>query len=485
MLYLFFDQQKLKLLLLKKSVMGQYEVFLFDKQYQVELLKSGKIINSDLIASAVKEALNNYKSNFNERDVCLILPQESFSFFRTSIPADIASSALYSFIKDKTRAQWQANLDDYFFDYLVTESDNQSIVNLFAIEKTVFSQFQEAFSLINQRIVNILPETLTYFKLFEKTLRKDKLEKILYAIYENDRLSGYLYDSGGLINANKWSTNLPQDSTVEEVLKEQVADFEKNGQKLSRLIISGQSSEKIRQDTFTKAIGLWTNPLKRIISGFYQDYLKQLVTPGSKPFSILKFDACFGAFIFSVENKQFSLLKRSARMRLWSPKKISLPQLKIPLKEIVIFIVSFALSFLTFIFISKSKINFSFFNNLTKINPLTKSVTPTPTPTLTPTPTPAYKKENLKVKILNGSGVAGKASELKTILADHGWGEMLTGNADNYDYEKTVVQVKKNRSQAATWIKDDLKNTLTDLKIETLNADEAADLVLIIGKDFE
>ena len=284
--------------------MGQYETFFFDKQHQIELLKSGNVISTDLIASAVKEALNSSKSGLKDKDVYLILPQECFLFLRTTIPIDIAPSALRSFINDKARSEWQTSLDEFFYDYFIQQIDKQSIVNLFAIKKEVFAQYQEAFTLIDYRIINILPETLAYFKLFEKTLRKEKQEKILFATFENDKLSGYLYDSGGLISSTKWQVILPQETEVEKVLKEQIVAFEKNGQKLSRLIISGQSSENIRQDTFTKTIGLWTNPLKRIISGFYQDYLKQLIPTNNQSFSILKYDVCFGAFIFSTENKQ-------------------------------------------------------------------------------------------------------------------------------------------------------------------------------------
>ena len=485
MLYFSLDRNTIRFLLLKKSVMGQYETFFFDKQYQTELLKSGNVISTDLIASAVKEALNSSKGGLKDKDVYLILPQECFLFLRTTIPTDIAPSALRSFINDKARSEWQTSLDEFFYDYLIQQTDKQSIVNLFAIKKEVFAQYQEAFTLIDYRIINILPETLAYFKLFEKTLRKEKQEKILFATFENNKLSGYLYDSGGLISPTKWQVTIPQETEVEKVLKEQIAAFEKNGQKLSRLILSGQSSENIRQDTFTKTIGLWTNPLKRIISGFYQDYLKQFVPTNNQSFSILKYDVCFGAFIFSTENKQFSLLKKFSGFNVWPTKKISLPKLKIPVKETILFIVSFVLSFLLFIFVSKLKIDLSFFNALTKNTSLIKPVSPTATPIPSPTPTPAFKKESLKIKILNGSGIKGRALEVKDVLKDKGYGEILTDNADNFDYEKTVLQVKKSRQEAIVWIKDDLKNNLSSLKTSFLDDDQAADVILIIGKDFE
>jgi hypothetical protein len=93
MLYLFLGKNKIKLLALKKSVMGQYETSFFDKDYQTDLFNQGKINSTDLIASAVKEILINIKNQFKEKEVYLILPQNVFQFFRTTIPSDIASSA--------------------------------------------------------------------------------------------------------------------------------------------------------------------------------------------------------------------------------------------------------------------------------------------------------------------------------------------------------------------------------------------------------
>jgi len=484
MLYLFLDQNTIKVLLLKKTIMGQYELFFFDKQHQTELLKLGKVVSTDLLASAIKEAVSTSKEGLRDKIVYLILPQESFLFLRMTIPSDIAPSALQSFINDKARAEWQVNLEDFSYDYLIEKKEDQSVINLFALEKSVLAKYQEVFTLIDYKIVNVLPKTLACFKLFEKTLRKDKLERILYATLNRNTFSAYLYDSKGLISADKIKVSLPKDTPIETVVKEQLAELEKKGQKLNRLIISGENSETIRQDTFTKDVGLWTNPLKKIVSGFYQDYLKQLVTTDHQSFPILKFDVCFGAFIFSVENKQFSILKKNSRFKLLTHKKISLPKISLPLKETVIFLISFVFSFFVFTFISRSKINLHSFNNLIKTKPFTRPVTPTITNIPTATPTPSFKKGDLKIKILNGSGTRGRAAELKDLFSNKGYGEILTDNADRFDYSKSILQIKKDRQQAAIWIKNDVKNVLPNLKSEVLDASQAADIVLIVGKDF-
>ncbi len=80
--------------------------------------------------------------------------------------------------------------------------------------------------------------------------------------------------------------------------------------------------------------------------------------------------------------------------------------------------------------------------NQLKTNPPNKPLfaRPTPTPTSVPTPiatpTPAVNKKELEIEILNGSGVAGVASTLKTLLEGKGYTVAGTGNAKNYDYKK-------------------------------------------------
>ncbi len=109
-------------------------------------------------------------------------------------------------------------------------------------------------------------------------------------------------------------------------------------------------------------------------------------------------------------------------------------------------------------------------------------------PTIVPppaTPTPNFKKEDVKIKILNGSGLKGKATEIKEILKNKGYTEIITGNADNFDFKITEIQVKKDKAQLGDMVKNDLKDYLTLPKITVLDDKEAADLVLIFAADFK
>lgn len=479
MIYLYLDRNTIKLLYLKKTILGQQETLYCQKIYSSDLIDKGKVTNIDLLASAIKEVISSSNKPVNENQVCLILPQEFFSFFRTTVPSDIAASALNSFISDKARSILPVDNTDLASDFFIQESENEKIVTYFGINQETLLSLKQAMTLIDFKINSIIPDTMAYFKLFEKTLRKEKKETILYAELGPDILSGYLFDSCGLIDDKKISIKYSEEDKIADVLKAKIDEITNDKKKINRIIISGEKSDNIRQDTFTKSVGVWTNPLKRIVPTFYEEYLKMIIPKDGKAFPILTYDVCFGAFILSEENKSFSLLKNSVNS---NKNKISLPKIKMPKKEVLLFASSFVVSFLLFILISKFKINFKLPDFMAKKNVVT--ITPTVVPP-TPTPTPNFKKEEVKIKILNGSGVKGKATEIKEILKNKGYTEIVTDNAENFYYKITEIQVKKDKAQLADMVKNDLKDYLTSPKVTTLDDKEAADLVLIFAADFK
>jgi len=476
MLYLFIDNKKIKLLSLRKTLLGQEETAYFEKNYETQILDKGKPVNIDLLASAIKEVITATAKK-NDNQVTLILPQEAFVYFRSEVPSDIAPTALNSFISDKARSVLPLLPEDIVGESFIKENNGQKVITFFGLNKELLEDYQQTLSLIDLKISSILPETLTYFKLFEKTLRSEKKENILYVILQEKSLKGYLFDNFGLLDDNKFFSEITDENNTEKILKEKSEQLSKEKKKINRIIISGAGSDKVRQDTFTKSVGVWTNPLKRIVPNFYESYLKMLVVDSGKIFPLLNFDVCFGAFIFNQEEK-FSLTKTGLKTQ--RKKSYDLQKFKLPGKEILLFAGSFILSFIAFLIIS----NFKFSNKLLVF--VTKP-TPTVAPTAAPSPTPtqSFKKSDLKIQVLNGSGVAGKASELKTILSKKGYTEIITGNADNYDYKLTEIQTKKSKSQAANLIKEDLKDYLTAFKETELDEKEAPDVIIIFGSDFK
>lgn len=477
MVYLSIETNKIKVLFFKKNLLGQYEIGFFDKKHEATLLDQGQVKNIDLLASAIKESLTQTNTiNIKDKEVCLILPQEAFQFLRIIIPKDIADTALNSFIKDKVRVALSKGIENFCYDYITKENNDHREVIFYGIERDILKKYQDVLTLLDLKLNSILPSPLAYFKLFEKTLRREKHEKIFYVHY-NKTIQGYFYDSLGPLNNNSWIKESVEPEELEEELKQKVQKLEAEGIKLNRIILAGNESENIRQDTFTKKVGVWTNLLKRIIPNFYQDYLKLFIGQKNQPLPFLELDECFGAFIFLQENKNFSLLKENPFVT-----KMSFPKFKLPLKEISIFVISFILSFVALYFVSNQKnlINFKFAS-------IKKSPTPTSIPTLVPpTPTPTLAKEKLKIKVLNGSGTPGKAASVVEILKNKGYQETISGgNADNFDYEVTEIKLKKEFSLYANVIQTDLKDYDPSIQITELDDKETADAIIIIGQNFK
>lgn len=483
MLYLYLDKNQIKLLYVKKTLLGQYENAVYEKQHQIELLSKDQIINNDLLASAVKEAIT-FISNppIKDKDICLILPQRIFKFLRTEVPRDITPNSIASFIKDKVKSELSLDLDECIYDYFIQEKDTEKSVILYAMNRAEYNKYNEAFSLINLDIQAIIPDALAYFKLFEKTLRKDKKEFIFYTILEKAHVSTLFYDSYGPVMADRiLDEQIKESKPVEKQLKALSTTFEEKYGKINRQVLSGEESENIRQDTFTKNVGVWTNPLKRILPEFYAEYLKLLASPTAQQISYLKYDVCIGAFIFMLENRTFSLLKKKS-MSL--PRKPSRKMnISIPYKEIGLFAGSFVLSFIVLMFVSKMKMP-NFFKG-SGPSPTPTSAVTVVTPTLTPSPTPAIDRKTVKVKVLNGSGTRGKAAEVKDIIKKAGYEEILTGNADNFDYTTSEIQVKATDKTLGETMKSDLKDYVSNPTITTIPSTETADVIVIFGKDFK
>jgi len=483
MIFLSIDQNQIKILFFKKTVFSQYEVNYFRKTHQTPLLNNNKI-EINLLASAIKEGLDQVKKNHIDKEICLILPQDFFIFLRTDLPLDITPSAISSFVLEKVKKEYQINDQQIISEFFIKENSQKKIVNFFGFNLKHLESFQKIFDLLNLKLNTIIPETLTYLKLFEKTLRSEKQENIFFVHYQKENAYGYFFDNFGLIDDKKWRGQIDQKNSIEKLIKEKRENLEKKQLKINRLIISGPMSENVRQDTFTKNVGIWTNPLKKIITNFYQDYLKILMVEKKETLPILDFDSCFGAFIFLKENPNFSFFKikkiafsknnLNHRPNYFSNKG----------KELFVFFISFLLSFIFFIFLSNIKTKI----NLPSIAVKIKTPTATPTqkpPSPTPTPTIVVEKEKIRIKVLNGSGTPGKAATVKEVLRKKGYQEILTGNADNFDYEKTEVLIKKEKNNLISLIKEDLKEYVASFKVNILDEKDASDIIIIIGKDFK
>lgn len=119
------------------------------------------------------------------------------------------------------------------------------------------------------------------------------------------------------------------------------------------------------------------------------------------------------------------------------------------------------------------------------------SPTQSPSPTVAPpvvileSPSPDPEEvvdlANFSVQVLNGSGIAGKAAEVEAQLEDEGFESIETGNADNFDYIATEINLKPNLPSA---LRLAIESALVgyDLEFQSdLEDDNDYDIVIIIG----
>ncbi len=102
------------------------------------------------------------------------------------------------------------------------------------------------------------------------------------------------------------------------------------------------------------------------------------------------------------------------------------------------------------------------------------STFPTPEVTQTPQPTPSASaapvdKSEIKVEVLNGTGVPGEASFLEGEMEDLGFEDITAGNADEQDQTETVATYSRELSPA---VADEITAKLEELyeKVRTRRA---------------
>ncbi len=104
----------------------------------------------------------------------------------------------------------------------------------------------------------------------------------------------------------------------------------------------------------------------------------------------------------------------------------------------------------------------------------------TPAPTTKPVDTSAYT-----VSVLNGSGIVGKAAEVKSSLETAGFKVSSVGNADRNDYTNTQIAAKKSVDKTyLASLETELKKSfhLDAVSIIPSDASQKTDVVITLGK---
>jgi len=112
---------------------------------------------------------------------------------------------------------------------------------------------------------------------------------------------------------------------------------------------------------------------------------------------------------------------------------------------------------------------------------------PTRTPEATPTPTPATEidRTQVKIQVLNGSGIKGLASKVVAALEKAGYQDVKSGNADNFDHTKTEASTGSDNQALLDLVSADLKDSYPIATTDTNLKSSSFDVVITLGQDLE
>lgn len=111
---------------------------------------------------------------------------------------------------------------------------------------------------------------------------------------------------------------------------------------------------------------------------------------------------------------------------------------------------------------------------------------PVPEELISPSPKVSPEAELDKsepaIRVLNGTGIEGTASSLKDFLEEKGWRVEEIGNADSYDFERTVLRFKEDTMDFEEILFSDLSDDYSvEIDSSELEATDSADIEVILG----
>lgn len=131
----------------------------------------------------------------------------------------------------------------------------------------------------------------------------------------------------------------------------------------------------------------------------------------------------------------------------------------------------------------------TYFSGLSRLEGTTPTATPVATAvseaneTPVASSAPSFKRDSLKVQVLNGSGVSGAAGKAKTLLEGLGYTSVETGNASASNFETTEVALRESAKEYLDLVIKDLsKEYEATAAAKVLPTSSKYDIVITLGK---
>lgn len=107
-----------------------------------------------------------------------------------------------------------------------------------------------------------------------------------------------------------------------------------------------------------------------------------------------------------------------------------------------------------------------------------------------PTVTPKIDKSTVKIQVQNGTGTPGQASTAVDAIVKAGYNQdnIKTSNAKDFSTTVTTITAKTGFESVASDIRNALKSTFSDVKIDSSQLDSTSDFDIVVitgGKKYE
>lgn len=527
---------------LKKNLFGKKSASSIGRiELEEGIVKNGEILDPQKLAEKIGGLVKKGKINFT-------LPDLRIFTHRFLLPSDVSRSAVKSFLKEKVIKVVPFEFDDLVYDFkIINEIEEGKKVLFIAAPKKILAGYLKTLEMLKLIPFSAVPESLAAFEIFKETVVKDEMILYVDVGSKTSTFS-FFDRFGPFLTLNEpVKTNSLQEEVkkagaflkekhnkeIKRIILGGGGSLEVDGESFSKeigtwttkadKILSDKlaktgiafNAEKASPVLFLNVLGLslltgrkdelnLLKETKNLLTETVEKELKEKDENGKengenkegkkapsfadsrRPEPMASDEASEGKGDKDKKEKEEGKEKSEEEKEENQEevkKKSFFSKIKslFKFKRLLIIVIAALLTFFgIYLFIKKPFVK-------KQEDKKQEEQTPVVSPVVSPaviSPTTAIERKDLKIKILNGSGIAGRAGEASDALEELGYEIIATGNAGSFDYEETVIEIKEEKKDFLSLLTNDLKSVYTvSSKESLLSDDEEADVVVIIGKE--
>ena len=465
-----FSDTNLKILTAKTGAKGVKVYYFAKKPLPEGIVLNGQIVDENLFNEALKAFfLENY-DGLKTRN--LVLGLNETEVFLTTVSFDKKPKNLTKAIEEKIAPKLPFDLTT---SYLTYHEISERTYQVAAAKAEVLQQLTSLFEGAGFSLKAIVPTPLSFFKLVGP-LRTPYLfvsqeEDLIYSLVGNN---GIAFSSTARLKKQAIDNEKEIIKLAEEIIEEEYNPGKT--EPLQNVFVLGKDAEFIK--TFFDSQNFnaqGVNPpvrLSRQVQGDAADF--------SRCIALSFFDKTVFSFpkLANFKPKEVSRVPKES-------KKSNLKYLAIPL------VIALAAA----LFLLWPTIKEFFFQNDGKYIEPTKVATNTSLPkqatppadqsVATPSTQPKEQinKAGFKIQVLNGTGKVGAATNMRDFLVSKGYSVVGTGNADNFNYQLTIIRLKESKKEITEHLTKDLEERYAISVGSPLSEGESFDILIIVGGD--